>query len=92
MTCPAEAEARGAAAVLAAKLRARGDPDSLDAAAMIEGHLTAYATLVREKRETGRRLAEVRRLYSDLLDQWARVPQDAWLPAIQRGKDRPPAS
>jgi hypothetical protein len=59
----ARLECRLYAARLCQRLRDRGDRDSLDAAATIEGTLDAFASLVEQRDEARARLAEIVALY-----------------------------
>jgi len=70
----AEREARTMAASLCARLRKRGDADSIAAAAMIEAHIVAYADVAAEARRHRQRAAELDRNYQALLRRWCQVP------------------
>ena len=56
-------ECRLHAARLCQRLRDRGDRDSLEAAATIEGTLDAFASLLEQRDEARARLAEIVALY-----------------------------
>ena len=71
----AEREARRMTTSLCARLRKRGDADSLDAAAMIEGHIVAFADVAAEARRHRQRADELDRNHQVLLRLWCQVPQ-----------------
>lgn len=70
----AEAKSRAEASALCGRLRARGDDDSLLAAAMIEGTLDAFADLVAERAEMREQAENAQRNLNATMDLWARVP------------------
>lgn len=71
-----KAAARREAAALCAKLRERGDALSLDAAAMIEGTLEAFAGLVDHQHSLRDRADNTERNLRTLQDLWAKVPAE----------------
>ncbi len=67
---------RDACEAICATLTARGDKDSLEAAAMIRGTLTAYADLIETLDQVRSTLKDTRANFDNLMSVWSRVPSD----------------
>lgn len=86
-TTPEERAARRDSEALCGKLRARGDAESLDAAAMIEGTLEAFAGIALEVAAQRQRAEAVERNHAALLRLWQGVPQSVRV-AVAHGLGR----
>lgn len=75
------------ASALCAKLRERGDPVSLDAAAMIEGTLDAFTGLVSAMQDLRKRAANLERNLHNTQALFARVPAEHRLRAAHLTED-----
>ena len=80
-----ETAARREAEALCERLHARGDDDSVLAAAMILGTIDAYASLVGERQSHREKMDEMRSNLRSSHDLIARVPHDV-LTKVVHGK------